>query len=120
MKAGICIISAALITIMLLLVRCRKERSCMGCNGDNEPPVADAGPDQIINLPTGSVLLDGSKSYDPNENIADYSWTKIAGPYPFNIADANAVQTKITNLIEDSYQFELKVTDAGGLLYRLK
>ena len=33
----------------------------------------------------------------------------------FNIANANAVQTQVTNLAQGIYQFELKVTDAGGL-----
>jgi hypothetical protein len=81
----------------------------------NQPPVANAGPDQIINLPTNTVTLDGSKSSDPDNNIAAYGWTKIAGPASFTVVNGNAVQTQVTGLAKGVYQFELKVTDAGGL-----
>jgi hypothetical protein len=49
----------------------------------NQPPVANAGPDQTIKLPTDSVLLDGTKSIDPDNNIAAYNWSKISGPSSF-------------------------------------
>ena len=45
----------------------------------NQPPVADAGPDQTVQDPDGSgfvdVQLDGSGSTDPDGMIANYSWT---------------------------------------------
>jgi len=81
----------------------------------NRPPVANAGPDQTITLPTNTVNLDGSSSSDPDNNITTYAWRKIAGPATFTIANANAVQTQVNNLVQGTYQFELKVTDAGGL-----
>ncbi|MGI8583749.1 MAG: PKD domain-containing protein [Chitinophagaceae bacterium] len=81
----------------------------------NNAPIAKAGDDQTITLPANTVNLDGSKSSDPENNIRDYSWTKISGPASFNLATAKAVQTQVTNLVEGIYQFELKVTDAGGL-----
>jgi len=81
----------------------------------NQPPVACAGADQTITLPTNSAILDGSCSSDPDNNITVYTWSKISGPTSFNIANANAVQTQISGLIEGIYQFELLVTDAGGL-----
>jgi len=81
----------------------------------NHPPIANAGADQTITLPTNTINLDGSGSTDPDNNITNYAWTKISGPSSFNIANANTVQTQVTNLIQGTYQFELKVTDAGGL-----
>ena len=81
----------------------------------NRPPVANAGGDQTITLPTNTVNLDGSASTDPENNITGYVWTKISGPTSFNIVNLNAVQTQVTNLIQGIYQLELKVTDAGGL-----
>jgi hypothetical protein len=81
----------------------------------NQPPVANAGADQIIKLPTDSVLLNGSKSIDPDNNITTYNWSKISGPSSSNIANASAVQTAVKGLVQGVYQFELKVTDAGGL-----
>jgi uncharacterized membrane protein len=81
----------------------------------NHPPIANAGADQTITLPTNAVNLDGSASSDPENNITGYVWTKISGSTSFNIANSNAVTTQVTNLFQGIYQFELKVTDAGGL-----
>ena len=81
----------------------------------NHPPIADAGPDQIITLPTNTVTLDGSRSSDPDNNITVYAWTKVSGPSLFAIANANAVHTQVENLVQGIYQFELKVTDVAGL-----
>ena len=82
----------------------------------NRPPVANAGADQTINLPVNSITVNGSGSSDPDNNITNYAWTKISGPSSFNITNANAAKTQVTNLVEGVYQFELKVTDAGGLM----
>jgi len=81
----------------------------------NHPPIANAGADQTIILPTNAVNLDGSAATDPENNITSYAWTKISGPGPFNIVNSNAIQGQVTSLVEGIYQFELKVTDAGGL-----
>jgi hypothetical protein len=81
----------------------------------NRPPIANAGVDQIITLPINSITVNGNSSTDPDNNISTYLWTKISGPLSFNITNANATQTQVTNLTEGAYQFELKVTDAGGL-----
>ena len=84
----------------------------------NRPPVANAGTDKTITLPTNSINLDGSASNDPDNDISSYAWIKISGPPSFSIVNTNSVQTQVTNLIEGVYQFELKVTDAGGLFSR--
>jgi PKD domain/Kelch motif len=81
----------------------------------NHPPIANAGADQIITLPVSTVNLDGFASSDPDNNITTYAWAKISGPSSFNIANANAAQTQVTNLVQGIYRFELKVTDASGL-----
>ena len=81
----------------------------------NHPPVACAGADRTITLPTDTVTLDGSCSTDSDNNITSYLWTKIGGPASLTIANANVVTTLVSNLTEGIYQFELKVIDAGGL-----
>ena len=81
----------------------------------NHPPIANTGADQTIALPATSVKLDGSGSTDPDSNIVSYTWTKISGPSSFAIVNTNTMQTQVNNLVEGKYQFELKVTDAGGL-----
>ena len=82
---------------------------------NNQPPVAKAGADQTITLPVNSVTIDGSGSTDPDNNIMSYAWTKISGPLSFSITNATEVKTQVNNFAEGVYQFELKITDAGGL-----
>ena len=84
-------------------------------SSSNRPPIANAGPDQTIILPTESVKLDGSLSRDPDGNISSYQWTKISGPASFAIITASAARTSAKQLVMGVYQFELKVTDAGVL-----
>jgi dipeptidyl aminopeptidase/acylaminoacyl peptidase len=119
-------ILSAVLLISMIFFSCKKEynerngnnapgSNGRGLKGPNRPPVANAGADQVITLPSNSVNLDGSASTDPNNNITSYAWTKISGPSSFTIANANAAQTQVTNLIEGVYEFELKVTDAKGL-----
>lgn len=81
----------------------------------NHPPVANAGPDQIISLPTNSVIVNGNNSTDPDNDIASYSWKYVSGPASSTIVSANTAQTQIDNLLVGTYQFQLLVTDASGL-----
>ena len=46
----------------------------------NQPPVANAGPDQTVNS-GDNVTLDGSGSTDSDGKIVSYSWKQISGPY---------------------------------------
>jgi hypothetical protein len=105
---------------VLLFASCAKELSCEDCNGSNaifvnKPPVAHAGADQIIMVPANSIMLNGSNSTDPDNNITRYTWTKIEGPSIVTIADPNAIQTEVTGFGQGTYGFELEVTDGGGL-----
>ena len=112
------IICCLLASLLTFTVQCKKERSCDNCPtssptvDDNKPPIAAAGPDQTITLPNDSILLDGSASHDPNGRITAWQWKKISGPSSFNIANANTVRARATNLAEGVYQFELTVTDS--------
>jgi len=46
---------------------------------DNHAPIADAGVDQ--NAARGAlVILDGSGSYDPDDDPLTYAWTQLSGP----------------------------------------
>lgn len=77
----------------------------------NEPPVANAGSDQSITLPTSQVTVNGSGSTDSDGTITTYAWTKISGPATFTITSPSSVSTTITDLVEGTYVFRLTVTD---------
>jgi len=82
----------------------------------NRPPVADAGPDLYISSWNQIIVLAGTGSYDPDNNIAQFTWTKISGPPSYRIINNTRNEVvHITELTQGNYKFELKVTDAGGL-----
>src|SRR4029078_13552034 len=79
----------------------------------NQPPVANAGSDQTITLPTNSVSLSGSGS-DPDGTISSYQWTQTSGPSQANIVSSGSASTLVNTLVQGSYVFTLKVTDDKG------
>lgn len=104
----------------IYLSACTKELSCEDCGGNNlasanQQPIANAGNDQVVILPTNSFELDGTQSTDPNNDISSYLWTKISGPSDVVITTASVAQTSVTGFSKGIYLFELKVTDAKGL-----
>jgi hypothetical protein len=58
--------------VTVMFTSCKKETSCEGCRENNKPPIALAGPDQVITLPTDSVSLDGRNSSDPDGTISEW------------------------------------------------
>jgi PKD domain/Galactose oxidase, central domain len=104
-----------LIVTFAVFNSCQKELSCENCAGSNKPPIAEAGTDLAITLPKDSVLLDGGTSTDPDGTITFYKWAKIGGPVSANINKPDSSKTIIKNLVMGVYQFELTVTDNGGL-----
>lgn len=97
------------------MMSCKKEYSCEGCANKNQPPVAIAGSDEIVSLPTDSILLDGSRSNDADGKITEWLWAKISGPSSFKIISKASSKTFVKNLTPGVYLFELKVMDNGGL-----
>jgi hypothetical protein len=80
----------------------------------NQAPVAQAGSDQVIQLPTDSVTLDGSGSTDADGSIATYHWTQKSGPQSFTFGDAASALTNVTGLSQGVYVFTLTITDNQG------
>ena len=115
MKPIIEFIVYSLITGITLLISCKREISCEGFKENKKRPSATAGPGQVIILPTDSIFPDGSASGDPDGRITSFLWTKISGPASFTISNSSVSNSVVKNLGRGVYQFELKITDMGGL-----
>jgi hypothetical protein len=93
------------------------DSTVVNVTGDNDPPTADAGPDQNVDEET-TVTLNGSNSFDPDDGIASYQWRQIAGQSVI-LSNPETVQPTFfaPNVGTDgmSFTFELIVTDVGGL-----
>ncbi|XP_014909927.1 dyslexia-associated protein KIAA0319-like protein [Poecilia latipinna] len=77
---------------------------------NNQPPVADAGPEKELTLPVDETTLDGSKSSD-DQKIATYHWTKTSGPDGVKINNADKAVATVTGLEVGEYHFTLMVAD---------
>ncbi len=84
----------------------------LGDAGENNPPTANAGPDQTVSDSGGNgseqVTLDGSGSNDPDGDIVSYVWREgtnqiATGPNP------------TVTLTNGAHTITLTVTDDGGL-----
>jgi hypothetical protein len=79
----------------------------------NQPPTASAGSDITLTLPTNSTSLVGTGS-DADGTISAYTWTRVSGPTTYTLGSANASTTTLTNLVQGTYVFRLRVTDNSG------
>ncbi len=82
----------------------------------NNNPLADAGIDQTISLPTDHVILDGSASQDTDGNIKGYQWSLISGPDQYKIVDGTLQKDTARLLVEGKYNFMLLVRDDDGAI----
>ena len=78
----------------------------------NDPPVADAGPDQI-GAAAGTITLDGSGSFDPDGDPITFQWSQIAGQ-AVSIAGMSAAKATFPAGEGQSYSFRLMVKDDRG------
>jgi hypothetical protein len=76
-------------------------------------PVANAGANQSITLPTNTATLNGSAT-DSGGSITSYQWTETSGPNQATFGSGNAAQTTVNGLVQGTYVFQLKVTDNAG------
>jgi dienelactone hydrolase len=82
----------------------------------NQVPVANAGSDKSVVLPTSSVSLSGSGS-DTDGSITAYKWSLSGGPVTPTITNPTSATTSISGMtVAGKYVFALKVTDNYGLV----
>jgi hypothetical protein len=79
----------------------------------NRPPSADAGGDQLIDVPdtatlTGTAVDDGLPA-----GTLTYGWTMVAGPGTVTFGSANAAVTTATFSMAGSYTLRLTVSDGA-------
>jgi len=79
----------------------------------NKVPVANAGADKSITLPTSSVSITGSGS-DADGSIASYAWSKVSGPAQFTFSSTTVASPTISSLVAGDYVFRLTVKDNAG------
>ena len=80
-------------------------------NGDTQVPIADAGSDQTVFLPTNSLILDGSGSDPDGGDIANYQWVQQSGPSNATLVGASTDNLTASDLLAGTYVFRLTVTD---------
>ncbi len=79
----------------------------------NQPPIADAGPDQNVNK-NASVTLNGTASSDNDGTIASYSWAQTLGTTVTLTGADTATPTFTAPSGVDTLNFVLTVTDNDG------
>jgi PKD repeat protein len=78
----------------------------------NQPPTAEAGPNQTAwkNTP---VTLEGSLSSDPNGDMLTFSWTQVSGN-SVTLTGADTATPSFTPTKTGTYTFNLHVDDGDG------
>ncbi|MBT1703702.1 PKD domain-containing protein [Chryseosolibacter indicus] len=78
----------------------------------NQAPIANAGSDKSVKLPTSTITLSGSGK-DKDGKIVSYKWAKVGGPSA-SLSGATSSSVKVSGLKAGSYYFTLTVKDDKG------
>src|SRR3990167_989682 len=81
----------------------------------NQLPQANAGGDRAIILPINSITLTGSGT-DADGTIIAYAWSKVTGSDSYSLGSPSSATTTVSNLIQGTYVFQLRVTDDKGAI----
>jgi hypothetical protein len=80
----------------------------------NQLPVANAGQDVNIQLPTSSLVLQGTASDADAGDTLTYVWRQITGPSNATGMPATSLNVVVSNLVMGTYQFGFQSTDQKG------
>lgn len=78
----------------------------------NVLPVANAGSDKTVALPTNAITIFGS-GRDSDGTIVSYTWTKVSGGTVY-MNNTNSSALKLSGLRSGTYYFRLAVKDSKG------
>ncbi|WP_454062961.1 PKD domain-containing protein [Candidatus Nitrospira salsa] len=86
----------------------------LGSEESNVSPVADAGPDQTVQV-TDVVQLDGSGSTDVNGDLLTFTWAIVSKPVDSaaTLSDPAAVMPTFAIDVPGTYEFQLIVRDGA-------
>jgi hypothetical protein len=79
----------------------------------NALPIASAGADLAITLPTSAVQLVGT-GIDTDGTVASQGWAQVTGPQPAVLSAPTMPTTVASGLVEGVYFFDFTVTDNKG------
>jgi hypothetical protein len=91
---------------IIILSSCTKEEL-------NKVPVVNAGPDQVIQLPTGTFGLIGTAA-DSDGDVVAYLWSQLQGPSNTQIVNEANATTEVMGFVQGHYIFQLMATDDEG------
>jgi RHS repeat-associated protein/uncharacterized repeat protein (TIGR01451 family) len=82
--------------------------------GGNQPPSANAGPNQSIQLPVNTVALRGVARDDglPVGSTLSVTWSAFSGPAPVTFSDPNSLVTQATFGAAGVYVLQLLASDS--------
>jgi gliding motility-associated-like protein len=78
----------------------------------NQAPIANAGANKTIKIPTNALILKGTGS-DADGTVVSYAWVKVSGP-TVTLGVLNQANLSLSNLVPGIYVFRLEVTDDDG------
>ncbi len=91
----------------------RYTKSAPPAPAPNTPPVANAGTDQTIVLPTSTATLTG-KGTDTDGTILGYAWAQKSGDSSTILSGATSATLTVSGLMSGTYVYTLTVTDNAG------
>ncbi|RXP44327.1 carbohydrate-binding protein [Lutibacter sp. HS1-25] len=77
------------------------------------PPLANAGENVVVVLPTTTAVLDGSLSSDADTAVLSYNWEQVYGPSTIVFSNNTVVSPTISNLEDGIYKCKLTVSDGA-------
>ena len=80
----------------------------------NKLPIMNLGATKMVLLPTNSISISATGTYDPDGSIASGLWTQESGPATAVITNANSYTATVSSLVKGSYYFKFKATDNKG------